>query len=270
MSVGVNGAKAGATGLRGLCPSRFAAALLALAAAPVASQTPMSATEVVARYRIESPDNSSPTWRDEQFEWRYRRAPHELLASRVAHVERFGREDTAYMLAGAGILGTRTTGYAELEGSERHSFLPRDGIYGQVRREVADNWGLTGGARHRRYSRSNVDIFTLAADRTAGAYRAVFTATRSHSDAAGNGGTRRVQLIRFYGRGSMVQGSLSDGTEVEKILPEGPIVARPVTTAQLNGRHWLSAGWGFDYALGRVREGRVTRAVVAAGLRHRF
>jgi len=249
---------------------RVAAALVVFFAAPVASQPPVPATEVVARYRIESPDNSSPTWRDERLEWRHRPAPREVLVARAARVERFGREDTAYLLAGAGAVDARTTGYAELEGSERHSYLPRDGVYGQMRREFADGWGVSGGLRHRRYSMSKVDIVTGAVDRTVGTFRVVFAVTRSHSNAARNGGTRRAQLIRFYGQGSMVQGSLSDGTEVEKIPPDGAILARPVATAQLNGRHWLSAGWGIDYALARTRDGRVTRAIVSAGVRYRF
>lgn len=62
--------------------------------------------------------------------------------------------------------------------------------------------------------------------------------TSSHSDTAGNGGTKRAQLTYFYGRGSMVQGLFSDGTEVEKIPPNGPVLTLPVTTVQLNGRHW--------------------------------
>lgn len=250
--------------------SRIAATLIGLAVGPVASQAPTPVTEIATRLRIESPDNASPTWREERLEWRYRSAPREVLIARAIRARRFGRADSAYLLAGSRPIDALTTGYAEWEGSENHSFLPRDGLYLRARRELGQGWGVIGGARHRRYNVANVNIASLAVDRYIGAYRAAFTMTSSHSDTAGNGGTRRAQLIYYYGRGSLIQGSLSGGTEVEKIPPNGPILTLPVATARLSGRHWLSPRWGIDYAAARARVGRVTRAVLSAGVRYRY
>lgn len=250
----------------------MAMTVLALATGNVIAQTraPRGFTEIDISTRIESPDNSTPEWRDHRIELLHQYAPRTLALGRLGRAERFGTSDNYMALAGYLPFGERTTAFAEWVTSPEHRFLARDSLQLQLHRSLPAGWGIEGGMRTMRFNTAKVDVYNLAVEKYFASWRTAVTVLPSHSDAAGNATSYRWQLGYYYGDRNNFQLVIADGREVDKPAALGVILATRVSTVEIYGRHWISPNWAINYGAGETRQGNVSRRNLSAGLHYRF
>lgn len=227
-------------------------------------------TEVAASYSREWLKYNPDDWTDTRVEALHKFADRKLLIGGATESERFGLRDSTASLAGYYPLGERTTAYAEVAASGTHRVLPRDSAYVQIAQSFGGGWGALGGVKHVEYATAEVLIADLTLENYFSRYRAAFTVFSSDSSTAGGATSYRLQLGNYYGDENNVQLALVRGTEVDRPTGVNQVIATPVKSAAVFGRHWLDRNWSIVWSAARTLQETATRNGASLGLRYRF
>jgi YaiO family outer membrane protein len=200
----------------------------------------------------------------------HRFADRTILIGKVIEAERFDVRDRMVSLAGYYPIAASTTAFAEIAASDPHRALPRDRVHVQLAQSFALGWGATVGWKHIRYDTTDVDLGDLTLEKYFSDYRAAFTYFPSHSSSAGSATSTRFQIGYHPGAGTALRLSLAKGIEVERPSAFNPVLATPVKSAGLDGRHPLSRDFSLTWALGRTLQETLTRNLAGLGLLYRF
>jgi YaiO family outer membrane protein len=234
----------------------------------------------------ETRSGNSADWTSSYIDLLHQFSPRKSIALRVSTQQRFGLRDNAITLSTYWPVGAKTTLFVEAINSSQHQFLVRDSWQVQVAHALDAGFGVAVGVREARYLSANnsagnsggamgdgkarVTIGEFTIERYFSRYRAAFSVSPSQSSLAGNAMSTRFTFAQYYGIRSNVQLVLAQGTELDRINANTPVIAAKVRAVTVYGRHALTDVWSLDYAIGRSRRADVNHNQFNVGATLRF
>lgn len=204
----------------------------------------------------------------EYIDFQHRFAPRQLIYGSLRQTERFGLNDTQFLLGGYYPLPAAMTLNVEGNFSGTHHLVPKNSEMASVQVPISKGWFITGGLRHSQYNSSTSYQQFGTLEWYVSDYRLAYTLSASQARGETLFGNR-VSLSRYYNDVSYVTLSLGQGREVEQGLNQN--IFFNTTSIALNGRHWFNQDWAVSWSLGSNRQDSAyTRTGGSLGLRRAF
>ncbi len=140
----------------------------------------------------------------------------------------------------------------DAQASPSHQVLAKYGIGTSLQHEFAKAWLAHASVRELRYDSVIVDQLSAGIEHYFGDWGAYAGIVNSHAYAA-NTQTYIGRLSRYYGERNRVNLIAASGREPVNIA--GSVISSNVSSATINGRHWLSKTVALDYSAGITQQG---------------
>lgn len=172
------------------------------------------------------------------------------VGARAARSERFDQDDEIFDLYGSVPVTERITiaGRGQFSPSGR-ARLETAGVV-EATLALNDGWVFTLGGGRSIFPTSRSDLITTTLEHYFDQFRIGYTATLIKPQTIGWQAAHRWFGSVYYGTDSAVSLSLAYGVETDETLVGAAAAKFDSWGAGFNGRHWLTAGFGLDYALG--------------------
>ncbi len=251
---------------------RLAICLLVLAGGSVpahAQGTALPRTEVGLSTERSDLDRGNEDWTEHSLRLQRSHGARDVSALVLTRTSRFGLDDTQVELSHERALSPAWVAGLALTVSPTHRVLPRTGLAGRLQYEFAPAWLLHLGARHTRYSDSEVDRLDLGLER----YVGDFSHALRWSPVRALG--RNVQVVEWRSQWYPAEGRslgliVAAGDEATE-LGAGNIALARVRSLALVARWRLDSDWTLTGSLSRTRQGDFyVRTGVGAGVQRRF
>ena len=212
--------------------------------------------------------NGRGVWNGAFFDIEHRFAPRTVVYSNIQQTNKFGLDDTQFMLGGYYPLPKSITLNMEGTYSNTHHVIAEDSILGSLQFPLVAGWLITGGLKHSDYTLGPTTQEFGILEWYYKDYRTAFTLTDTQSLGENMLG-ERLSFSRYYNDISFVSISFGNGREVDR--SQSRKVFLDTKSIGINGRHWLNPDWAVTWALTEGHEGSAyNHTGVSLGLRHNF
>ena len=188
----------------------------------------------------------------------------------LSQESRFDERDTE-LRAGVGWpVAGKMAASVEASMSPGADVLPEWSLYGGLEYPLGQGYGLAAGWRHSAYASSDLDILTVAADKSFGDFRAAWTLYFSKLQGADLTIATQFRIDRYYARDNHVGLLLAVGRETESI-GQGQFIEDDTVTIGATGLHRLNAAWAISWdVIVHDRSDTYRRGGFRVGLRRNF
>lgn len=201
--------------------------------------------EIGVDYGHSTLSDDLPDWNETRLHWTHARDKQYSWELSLQQLRRFREDDTQLGAGGSLALGEHWSLNGEAAATVNADVLPRQSLELGLSRMFGENWLLAGAASTARYPGDTVYGGELSMEWLPKPWRLVYGLIYGRLQGAGDGYSQLLQGEYIYGDGSLGIGVIT-GDQVDRIDP-GQVVIADASAMFLEGRHWLSPRWGFDY-----------------------